>query len=74
MGWVKQPVRTTESIFKEIVAERPTWNGRIGSSTTPYEYWSDYIRDNFDVTLKQCDEVCSLLQKHYGIKNFYNNK
>lgn len=71
MGWVKQPVRTSEDIFSEIVREQPTWNGRIGDSTTPYEYWSDYLRDNYDLTLRQSSEICSALKEYYHIEHFY---
>lgn len=71
MGWVKTPIKTSASILKEIIAANPKWNGRIGSSSTPYEYWSDFIRDNYDVTLKQCDEICASIKKHFKIKKFY---
>ncbi|MBQ9646090.1 MAG: hypothetical protein IJV24_07020 [Prevotella sp.] len=71
MGWTKQPVRTSEEIFSEIVGERPTWNGRVGDCSSPYEYWSDYLRDNYDLTLRQADEICRGLKEYYGIKHFY---
>ena len=46
MGWVKTEVEKTSKIFSKIIATfGEKWNGRIGSSTTPYEYFSDYIRD-----------------------------
>jgi hypothetical protein len=71
MGWVKAPTRTSEDIFSEIVRERPTWNGRVGGSSSPYEYWSDYLRDNYDLTLSQADEICRGLKTYYGIEHFY---
>ena len=71
MGWIKQPVRTSEDIFSEIVRERPTWEGIPDDSTTPYEYWGDWLRDNYDLTLRQCDEICQGLKDFYGIKHFY---
>jgi hypothetical protein len=69
MGWIKEPIRDTNEIFNEIVSNG--WSGRIGDSTTPYEYWVDYIRDYYDVTLKQCDEICKMIKEHYKIKLFY---
>jgi len=71
MGWVKTPTRTSEDIFSEIVRERPTWNGRVGDGSSPYEYWSDYLRDNYDLTLSQADEICRGLKTYYGIEHFY---
>lgn len=69
MGWVKEPIRDTKEIFNEIISHK--WNGCIGDSTTPYEYFADYIRDMYDVTLKQCDELCKMIREHYKIKRFY---
>ena len=75
MGWIKKEVRPTKEIFDSIVKVfGEKWNGRIGSSTTPYEYFSDYIRDNYDVTLRQCDEICKMIKEHYKIKRFYYNE
>lgn len=71
MGWIKTPARTSEDIFSEIVRERPTWNGRVGGSSSPYEYWSDYLRDNYDLTLSQADEICRGLKEYYSIEHFY---
>lgn len=69
MGWIKEPIKETKEIFNEIIAEG--WSGRIGSSSTPYEYWSDYIKDYYDITLKQCDELCRMIKEHYKIERFY---
>lgn len=69
MGWVKTPIKKTKEIFDEIISKG--WNGRIGDSMCPYEYFADYLRDYYDVTLKQCDEICAMIKKHYGIKKFY---
>ena len=72
MGWVKTQVEKTSKIFYKIIATfGEKWNDRIGDSTTPYEYFSDYIRDHYDVTLEQCDEICKMIKEHYGIKRFY---
>lgn len=73
MGWVKTAKQSSKAIFQEVVKTMPTWNGRKGSSSSAYEYFSDYLRDNFDITIKQCDEVCRMLKEHYGIKKFYAN-
>lgn len=71
MAWVKTPVRTSEEIFSEIVAKYPTWDGRMGDSASPYEYWIDSLRDNYDLTMRQADEICRALKEYYGIKHFY---
>ena len=72
MGWIKNPVKTTEEIFNEVVKEfGKTWNGRIGDSSSPYEYFTDHLRDYYDLTLRQCDEVCRMIRDYYGIKCFY---
>ena len=70
MGWVKEPIRSSKEIFKEIVNERK-WNGCIGNSHCPYEYWADWMRDNYNLTLRQCDESCRMIKTHYNIKEFY---
>lgn len=76
MGWVKEEVQQTNKIFKEITKQfshysekgrKPPYN-RCSSA---YEFFSDYIRDNYNVTLKQCDELCKRIKKYYNIKKFY---
>lgn len=72
MGWVKTEVNKTSKLFAEIIKTfGEKWNGRIGDSTTPYEYFSDYIRDYYDVTLKQCELLCEMIKQHYKIEQFY---
>ena len=72
MGWTKMPIKATEEIFNEVVKEYgKVWNGRIGDSSCPYEYFSDHLRDYYDLTLWQCDEVCRMIKEHYNIKQFY---
>ena len=75
MGWVSKEVKPTGCIFADLVKVfGKKWNGRIGDSTTPYEYFSDYIRDYYDVTLEQCDLLCKMLKEHYKIEKFYYNE
>lgn len=69
MGWVRKPVKDTNAIFDELIKEG--WDGNIGDSCSPYEYWSDRIRDNYDVTLKQCADICKMIRNHYRIRRFY---
>ena len=71
MGWVKEPIKKTEQIYIEIVSARPTWDGNIGDSACPYEYWADWLRDNYDLTLNQCGEICYWLKEYYNIERFY---
>lgn len=75
MGWISKEVKPTKEIFDEVLKVfGEKWNGHIGDSTTPYEYFSDYIRNNYDVTLNQCDIICKWIKEHYKIKEFYYNE
>ena len=75
MGWVKEPIKATEEIFNEVVnAFGKVWNGRIYGCSSPYEYFTDHLRDNYGLTLKQCDEICRMIKDYYGIKRFYYNE
>lgn len=72
MGWVSKQVRPTKEIFDDLIGVfGKEWNGNIGDSTTCYEYFSDYIRDNYEVTLRQCDLLCKMIKQHYQIEKFY---
>ena len=70
MGWVKKPIKTTREVFDSIT-KNLVWIGTPRGNSTPYEFFTDYIRDNYDVTLKQCDIICTMLKKHYCITHFY---
>lgn len=77
MGWVKKPVMATEDIFNALINRfGKAWKAEYMTSEngSPYEYFSDYIRDYYNVTIKQCDELCVMLKKHYHIKYFYYNE
>ena len=75
MGWIKEPIKTSEEIFNGIKAEfGETWSGRCGDSMTPCEYFSDHLRNYYDLTLVQCDEVCKMIKEYYGIDEFYANE
>ena len=70
MGWVKKETMATRDIFNDLVAKQ-IWNGRFKGSSSPYEYFSDRIRDYYDVTLSQCDTLCKMLKEYYKIDKFY---
>ena len=72
MGWVKEQISETSEIFNDITSN-VVWRGTPRGNGSPYEYFSDYIKNNYDVTLRQCDEICKMLKKHYGIEKFYAN-
>jgi len=75
MGWVKEQTNDTSKLFADIIKTfGEKWNGRIGDSSSPYEYFSDYIRDNYDVTLVQCELLCKMIKQHYRIEKFYYNE
>ena len=76
MGWVNKQVRPTKDIFDDLIKVfgnvwkieyLPSGNG------SAYEYFSDYIRDYYEVTLRQCDLLCKWLKEFYNIKKFYAN-
>lgn len=71
MGWVKEPKISEKQIFNEIVKNMPTWRGIPNDSSTPYEFFSDYLRDYYEVTLHQCEEICKMLKEYYNISKFY---
>jgi hypothetical protein len=71
MGWVKEVKQSSDEIFNEITSRIKEWRGIPDDSSTPYEYFTDYLRDNFNITLKQCDEICQRLKEYYGIDRFY---
>ena len=81
MGWImtsencwqlhESNATTTQSIFNDIISiydKAPTLK-----EGTLYEFFSDYIRDYYDVTLKQCDEICKMLKVYYKAEKFYAN-
>lgn len=80
MGWIQTSencwqlhennATTTQSIFNDIISiydKAPTLK-----DGTLYEFFADYIRDYYDVTLKECDEICKMLKVYYNVK-FYAN-
>ena len=74
MGWIKTEIQTTAEIFNDVIKNTPSYNGYVGDSSSPYEYWVDNIKNNYDVTLEQCDELCQMIKRYYDIKNFYYKK
>ena len=74
MGWVKEVKQSNNEIFNDVIKKIPEWRGIPDDSTTPYEYFSDHLRDYYDVTLKQCDEICLMLKGYYHIEEFYYNE
>ena len=77
MGWVSKEVRPVKDIFDDLVKEFGTkWKFEYlpSGNGSPYEYFSDHIRDYYDVTLKQCDELCRMIKEHYKIGLFYYNE
>jgi len=70
MGWVRESKADIQAIFNEITSSI-VWRGTPKGNDTPYEYFSDYIRDYYDVSFRECDELCKMLRRHYGIEKFY---
>lgn len=70
MGWVKKEIMATRDIFNDLVA-KGIWNGNLKGNSSPCEFFGDYIRDYYDVTLSQCSTLCRMLKKYYKIDKFY---
>ncbi len=69
--WIKVQKHSSEEIFSDVINRLGKWRGTPRGNGSAYEYFSDLLKDNYDITLKQCDEICSALKKYYGIKKFY---
>ena len=73
MGWVKEPVQNTGKICEDVIKKLGKWRGVPKGNSSAYEFFTDYIRDNYDVTLAQCDGICQTLRAYYKINKFYYN-
>lgn len=78
-GWVKDEKKSTEEIFQDIINKFDEnsimRHIQYKDSTTPYEFFSNYIRDYYDVTLKQCEETLDKLEEYYDLPYFdYSQK
>ena len=76
MGWVKQEVINDEKLFESLKKEFPNsatiLRGKIKTkSSSVYEYLTDYMRDNYIVTLSQSGRVAKRIADLYEIENFY---
>lgn len=69
--WVKETKMIENEIFQEVIKDIPTWRGTPRGNSSPYEFFSDYLKENFDLTLFQCNNVCEMLKEHYQIDKFY---
>ena len=71
MGWIKVPEMTSKQIFDSVVASIGDWRGVPKGNTSAYEFFADYLRDYYPITLTQCGEVCKMLRDYYNIEHFY---
>ena len=74
MGWVSNQVRPTKEIFDDLVKVfGKEWNNSYmpRENGSPREYFGDYIRNNYEVTLRQADLLCKMIKEHYKIELFY---
>ena len=67
---------SSDEIFNEIIHNYPKRENvliamRKSGDSSPYGYFSDLIKDNYPVTLKQCDEICTMLKDYYSFSKFY---
>lgn len=69
--WVKEMVYSDSELFYKVLS-RLTINDITSHSQhnqeTPFGFLSDYIKDNYPVTLHQCDRVAKQLLEHFEFK------
>lgn len=79
-GWVSDETMSSEEIFNDIIKN---FDGkediyriviRKREDACPYGYFSDYIKDHYDVTSPQCDEICEMIKDYYNLGWFYYDK
>lgn len=69
--WVKESVYTDNELFykvKSLLTINDITNRSKRNQETPYGFLVDYIKDNYPVTLHQCDRVAEQLLKHFEFK------
>ena len=71
MGWINEPKHNAGRIVHDVIKNIGEWKGVPKGNSSAYEFFTDYIRDNYDVTLAQCKGICDTLRAYYNIKNFY---
>lgn len=76
IGLVKNETITDDELFESLKQDFHSstlilLGTRKSQSGSVYEYLTDCIRDNYDVTLEQCSRVSKQLADFYGIKKFY---
>lgn len=70
MGWVKKEVVNSDIIIAEIknkITKEHILNQSARNEEKPYGYLCDMIKDNYFVTLKQCDYIAKRVLEHYNI-------
>lgn len=76
MGWTKQEVINDEKLFESLKNTFPNSatilrGKRETKSSSVYEYLTDYMLDNYVVTLSQSSRVAKRIAELYEIENFY---
>ena len=61
---------TVDEVFNDII-KNIVWRGTPKGNGSPYEYFSDYIKDYYRMSLRDSDEVCRRLRDYYQIKKFH---
>ena len=77
-GWVSGEVVPSEEIFNDIISkfrdkDDVLYATEKSMSGSVYEFLTDYIRDYYDVSLRQCDKIARMLKDHYEFEKFYAN-
>lgn len=75
MGWVKEEIISSDQLYNELVSALTRSAILIGVrksfSGSVYEYLTDLIKDNYDVTLTQCHAVSVKVAEHFGIEKIF---
>ena len=78
--WTSQTEGNIDEIFQEIITHfnkkdilrnLSEYGGENGS---PYEFFTDYLRDYYNISLKDCDLICKKLKEYYDLPFFYANE
>ena len=73
MGWVCNALADdTKSVFCEITSKfsandiKRTLTEFGGENCSPFEFFVDYLRDYYNVSLETCKEICEMIKQFYG--------
>lgn len=72
-GWVNQTKDNIDDIFQDIISRFSKTDilRKIGENDSPYQFFSDYIKDYYNISLQDSDLICNKLKEYYKLPYFY---